>query len=620
MSVTISRRRAWPAILAILALVVGLTPTLTLAAPPKAETETLAPVMVVLDASGSMNEPDPSGGSKMEAAKAALKTVISDLPKKAKIGLTVYGSKVDANSPGTCEDIETVTEVGPINADQLTATVDGITALGSTPIGNALRHGNAELPTEGPRSMILISDGIDTCAPPAPCDVAAELATQGVELTMHTVGFDVDDAAREQLRCIADVGRGQYVDVTDATTLSDQLPMVTESALRGYQAMGIPVTGTAATDDAPELQPGQYLDKIDNSTTRYYEVPVPEGMTIYAAATVIRPASEGDGGTDATYVDLALQNSQGDKCVDNRTISSDMVWEAHNTVAIDAQLDKRNDCYRKDETYFLRIERGESENSFGERDVEIMVAFEPPVKTKPKAGQDGHATFNEPQSPAQQVAGGGSFNDATELTASGRYSDRLHFGEMLVYKVPLTWGQGLAYQVDVGNYATTDVAANIETALYNPVRQGGLLKASSSAVYTGEARTLDAVKTPYVGYRNREGSNDVALASLAGYYYLTVRVSFSTKAESGTIPVELNLAISGEPTDAPEYQAIGDFPGELLYGIEREDSDDTSDRAKSGNDEESNVALIATLAAAGALAAAVATFLFLRIRRRSTSG
>ena len=36
-----------------------------------------APVMLVLDASGSMREADPSGGTKMDAAKRAVTTLVA---------------------------------------------------------------------------------------------------------------------------------------------------------------------------------------------------------------------------------------------------------------------------------------------------------------------------------------------------------------------------------------------------------------------------------------------------------------------------------------------------------------------------------------------------------------
>ncbi len=46
--------------------------------------------------------------------------------------------------------------------------------------------------TEKQATVILVSDGIETCDPD-PCAVADELEKTGVGLTVHTVGFGLDD-------------------------------------------------------------------------------------------------------------------------------------------------------------------------------------------------------------------------------------------------------------------------------------------------------------------------------------------------------------------------------------------------------------------------------------------
>ncbi|ART20615.1 hypothetical protein CBE89_03200 [Corynebacterium striatum] len=63
-------------------------------------------------------------------------------------------------------------------------------------MGGALRHAADELVTEGKRTIVLVSDGIDTCVPPRVCDVTKELADTGVGLTIHTVGM------RSRLRAV----------------------------------------------------------------------------------------------------------------------------------------------------------------------------------------------------------------------------------------------------------------------------------------------------------------------------------------------------------------------------------------------------------------------------------
>src|ERR1700712_4949909 len=190
-----------PAVVTVLAL---LAASVLLGASPIAAaaptTEPTVPVMIVLDASGSMNESD-APGPRIDAAKDAVNHLIDGLPASTRVGLQVYGTgtgSTDAEKAAGCTDIKTLAQVGPLDAAGLKSQVSAVTAAGYTPIGNALRAAADALPVEGPRSIVLVSDGEDTCAPPAPCDVAAELPQQGVELTVHTVGFKVDPVARQQ--------------------------------------------------------------------------------------------------------------------------------------------------------------------------------------------------------------------------------------------------------------------------------------------------------------------------------------------------------------------------------------------------------------------------------------
>jgi len=109
---------------------------------------------------------------------------------------------------------------------------------------------------------VLVSDGIDTCAPPPPCRVAKKLTSQGVDLRIDTVGFQVDPRARKELQCIARVAKGSYFDAGSSDELSNQLAQLSLRALRTFETTGTAVTGGASTADAPTLESGQDTDTI----------------------------------------------------------------------------------------------------------------------------------------------------------------------------------------------------------------------------------------------------------------------------------------------------------------------------------------------------------------------
>jgi len=135
-------------------------------------------------------------------------------------------------------------------------------AKGFTPIGLSMQEGAKDLPPEGERTIVLVSDGIDTCAPPPPCRVAKKLTSQGVDLRIDTVGFQVDPRARKELQCIARVAKGSYFDAGSSDELSNQLAQLSLRALRTFETTGTAVTGGASTADAPTLESGQDTDAI----------------------------------------------------------------------------------------------------------------------------------------------------------------------------------------------------------------------------------------------------------------------------------------------------------------------------------------------------------------------
>jgi hypothetical protein len=69
-------------------------------------------VLLVLDASRSMNAPSGEGGSRLDAAKAAVDEVLDTVPAEAPMGLRVYGARVAGQGRAkACADTELVAPV-----------------------------------------------------------------------------------------------------------------------------------------------------------------------------------------------------------------------------------------------------------------------------------------------------------------------------------------------------------------------------------------------------------------------------------------------------------------------------------------------------------------------------
>jgi Ca-activated chloride channel family protein len=262
-------------------------------------TDTRNRALIVLDSSKSMNKDAGNGGTRLDAAKQAVSEVVDRLPAGAPVGLRIYGSKVaETSREEACKDTELTIPVGPLDKEQLTGAVNALNGKGRTPIGNSLLATPDDLgSSEGRRSVILVSDGGDNCAPPDPCEAAREVARQGLELTISVVGLQVSERARRQLRCIASAGGGSYSDVQDAGDLGDELAALLARAYRAYEPSGTQVEGATTKGDGPNLSAGLFQDSITVGDQRWYTLEVPQGRRVLASVTAIPPYESGGGST-----------------------------------------------------------------------------------------------------------------------------------------------------------------------------------------------------------------------------------------------------------------------------------------------------------------------------------
>jgi hypothetical protein len=251
---------------------------------PSPEPTGLAPVLFVLDASGSMRGDDGSGRTKLDAAKDALNQLFAELPDDAPVGLRVYGHRVpNTDRQNGCQDTELLVPVGPLDRGRMSAAIAGIQATGFTPIGTSLLAGLDDLPDiPGPRTIVLVSDGIDTCSPPDPCQVARDLAGASIDLRIETIGFQADAEAATQLRCIAEVTGGSFYPAANAGEL---LRALRRYEVTGALAQGAPDLPNAA--DADVLTSGQYRDVIEVGQERWYPVELEPGQSLRTAATIV---------------------------------------------------------------------------------------------------------------------------------------------------------------------------------------------------------------------------------------------------------------------------------------------------------------------------------------------
>lgn len=212
-------------------------------------------VVVVLDASGSMWGHLLDDQPKIAAAKQVVRDMLASWDPNVWLGLTVYGHR----QKGACDDIEPIVPVGPVDAKELLRRVDAIQPKGKTPMTEAVRRAASELKyTESKAAVILVSDGEETCDAD-PCGAAKALEQAGVDLTVHTIGFDVvEKKGEEQLRCMAENTGGRFLLANDAKSLKkaiDEAVQVVVAAPTSAPTEPPPPTPEPTSPPPPTAEP-----------------------------------------------------------------------------------------------------------------------------------------------------------------------------------------------------------------------------------------------------------------------------------------------------------------------------------------------------------------------------
>jgi len=266
-------------------LACGLLPPSAAADEPAAQP---APkVELVLDVSGSMRARDIDGQSRMSAAKQAFDDVLDSTPPDVQLGIRTLGADYPGNDRKTgCKDTRQLYPVGPLNRTEAKAAVATLAPTGWTPIGPALLAAAGDLKGgEGTRRMVLITDGEDTCGPTNPCDVARDIAAEGIHLVIDTLGLIPDASTRNQLSCIAEATGGTYTTVQHRQQLTSKVKQLVGRSDE-HTVTPVAAQGGANCDAAPELKQGLYTDRETFSENRWYRVQVPPGQELRAAVTV----------------------------------------------------------------------------------------------------------------------------------------------------------------------------------------------------------------------------------------------------------------------------------------------------------------------------------------------
>jgi len=220
---------AWPqrVLAAALVFAVGLV-AFALAGP---RVRTLVPVggsvILCVDTSGSMNAADVAP-TRAQAALAAMRPFIDRAPAQTAIGIVSFATDAQVLVRPTRD------------REQIAAALDAIPPPnGGTAIGDALALAKRVLPAQGPRAVVLITDG-ENNAGSDPMEAARTLGA--ARIPVYTVGIGTNSGAlipgtlqeaginEDALRAYAGATGGAYSRADDAAQLREALARLGRTA------------------------------------------------------------------------------------------------------------------------------------------------------------------------------------------------------------------------------------------------------------------------------------------------------------------------------------------------------------------------------------------------------
>jgi len=214
---------------------------------------------IILDLSGSMKLP-LGKSTRIATARKVLRDVVAKIPDDFNVGLRVYGHRYGSRQKETCTDSELVWPIQKLNRQRLLSIVESKQPRGETPLVYSVLQTATDLRTVGGGSVILITDGEESCHG----DMAAaarELKASGVDVNLKILGFTLTGKQVQQdLSQLAMATGGRYYSAEDGEALGRALLMaaVDKMSFVVLDAAGH-AAGEGQTDSAAiDLAPGEY--------------------------------------------------------------------------------------------------------------------------------------------------------------------------------------------------------------------------------------------------------------------------------------------------------------------------------------------------------------------------
>jgi Mg-chelatase subunit ChlD len=188
--------------------------------------EPISDLALVLDVSASMNEKTSDGRAKIDVAKEVVSELVRRIPEGLNASVVVYG-----HAPG-CSAVKVLRPLSELKAadrEPLASQLQGLQAVGNTPIALALRQAGEQFANRKTYcGVVLITDGMESCNGNPSAEAARLAENPMLRFGVNVVGFGLKPAESAATAEIAKSGKGKYYDAQDGAQLLEAIGEVTK--------------------------------------------------------------------------------------------------------------------------------------------------------------------------------------------------------------------------------------------------------------------------------------------------------------------------------------------------------------------------------------------------------
>ncbi len=155
--------------------------------------------------------------------------------------------------------------IAKLDRDRIVKTATRLKPRGETPLIHSILQTVGDLKAAGGGSVILITDGEESCKGDAKA-AAAEIQASGVNVTLNIVGFTLTgETVEAELGALAGSTGGRYYSAQDGEQLSRAVKLAALNRLPYdiLDASGKIIVSGQTSELSRELPPGKYRIRID---------------------------------------------------------------------------------------------------------------------------------------------------------------------------------------------------------------------------------------------------------------------------------------------------------------------------------------------------------------------